>query len=99
MLGPAPEGMKNPHRHHILEANGRPGEHRAIVREGQDILRSYDIDPLQGVENLVWAPNKGHTIAPAQNLVDDLRTAQQFGLSRDEIVEILKDHGQRAAQR
>jgi hypothetical protein len=99
LMGPAPAGMKNAHKHHILEVNGRAGEHRSLVREGQEILRSYKIDPLQGVENLVWAPNKGHKIAPAQNLLDDLRGAQQFGLGRDDIVEILNDHGQRAAGR
>jgi LysM repeat protein len=47
-LGTARAGMKNPHRHHILEVNGRAGEHRALGREGQEILRSYNIDPLQG---------------------------------------------------
>lgn len=98
-MGPAPKGMKNPHRHHILEVNGRPGEHRAIVREGQEILRSYDIDPLQGVENLVWAPNKGHTLNAASDLVSELRNARDEGLDRNSIVEILMDHGQRARGR
>lgn len=91
--------MKNPHAHHILEVNGRPGEHRALIREGQDILRSYDIDPLQGGENLVWAPNKGHTLSAAKDLVDELKNAKQVGLSRNQIVKILKEHGQRAARR
>lgn len=99
LMGPAPGGMINPHKHHILEVNGRPGEHRALVREGQDILRSYDIDPLQGVESLVWAPNKGHTIAPAQDLVNELRMARDAGVGRDVVADILARHGQAAARR
>jgi hypothetical protein len=91
--------MKNAHLHHILEVNGRYGEHRLLIREGQDILRSYDIDPLQGVENLVYAPNKGHKLGAATDLVQDLRDAQQMGLRRDAIVDILTEHGQRAARR
>lgn len=98
-MGPAPAGMKNPHRHHILEVNGRAGSHRTIIREGQDILRRYDIDPLQGVENLVWAPNKGHTQSAAGALVADLRAAEAAGASRSRIVTILRLHGDAAARR
>jgi LysM repeat protein len=98
-MGPAPAGMKNAHRHHVLEVNGRAGEHRTLVREGQDILRSYKIDPLQGPENLVWAPNKGHTVGAARSLVDELRAAQQYGLSRNQVVQILQKHGNQAARR
>jgi len=98
-MGPAPADMLNAHRHHILEVNGRFGEHRLVVREGQDILRTYDIDPLQGVESLVWAPNKGHTLNAAANLVQDLRSAQHFGVGREEIIDILSRHGQSAARR
>jgi hypothetical protein len=98
-MGPRPAGMKNAHRHHILEVNGRAGEHRTLVREGQDILRSYNIDPLQGPENLVWAPNKGHTATAARNLVEELRTLKQVGADRDLIVDTLRRHGQQAARR
>jgi hypothetical protein len=28
LMGPAPGGMKNPHRHHILEVNGRDAARR-----------------------------------------------------------------------
>ena len=91
--------MKNPHDHHTLEVNGRPGEHRAIVREGQEILRNYDIDPLHGLENLVRAPNKGHTMGAAQELVDELKAAKEYGFSRNDVVEILKRHGEIARGR
>lgn len=33
------KNMENPHDHHILSVNGRLGAERALVREGQDILR------------------------------------------------------------
>lgn len=98
-LGDAPEGMKNPHRHHILDVNGRAGEHREIVRNGQEILKKYDIDPLLGKENLIWAPNKGHTKDATARLVSELKAADELGLSRDDIVEILKRHGENVARR
>ena len=98
-MGPKPSGMIGAHRHHILQLNGRAGVHRTLVREGQDILRSHNIDPVQGIENLVWAPNKGHTTAATRSLVEDLRSAHQLGLGRDEIVEVLALHGRIAAAR
>jgi hypothetical protein len=98
-LGPAPADMKNAHRHHILEVNGREGPHRAMVREGQDILRGYDIDPLHGVENLTWAPNKGHTLTNAESLVNDLRAAKSLGEPREVILKILREAGQAARSR
>jgi len=33
------------------------------------------INPDTGRENLVWAPNRGHTIIYAQNVLNALRTA------------------------
>lgn len=33
-MGPAPAGMKNPHRHHVLEVNGRAGGHRTLNPRG-----------------------------------------------------------------
>lgn len=98
-LGSAPAGMKNAHKHHNLEVNGRSGAHRALVREGQDILREYDIDPLHGVENLTWAPNKGHTLANAESLVSRLREARQWGEPREVIIEILRQAGEQARNR
>lgn len=99
LMGPRPLGMRNAHRHHILETNGRPGEHRALVREGQDILQSYGIDPHQGTENLTWAPNTGHSLDNARPLVDELRMAQQAGAPRTDIVAILAYYGREAQRR
>ncbi len=99
MMGPAPKGITRPHRHHILSLNGRAGEERALVREGQDILRGVDIDPLHGIENLTWAPNKGHTIDVTRTLVGELRAAQQAGAGKRQIVRILRQFGDEARGR
>jgi hypothetical protein len=69
------------------------------VREAQDILRRYDIDPLVGAENLVNAPNRGHTLANARELTRELREAEAVGAARDEIIAILDDYGEAARRR
>jgi hypothetical protein len=54
----APEGMPNPHVHHIVFKEGLPGTQRALVEAAQDILRRRaGIDPVYSSENLIWAPN------------------------------------------
>ena len=49
--------MKNHHAHHILLKRGNGKAQQELVKEGQEILREYDIDPIYGLENLTWAPN------------------------------------------
>jgi hypothetical protein len=98
-MGPRPAGMINAHEHHVLRVNGSAGAHRELVRDGQDILREYGIDPLHGVENLTWAPNKGHSLANTESLVNDLRAAKLGGLSRDDVVAILRRAGEEARNR
>jgi hypothetical protein len=46
--------------HHILPKNG-PEKFRDELRECQQILLDMGIDPFFGKENLVAAPNVGHT--------------------------------------
>jgi hypothetical protein len=79
--------------------NCYPGRQRELVLEGQDILRKHGIDPIFGLENLVWASNKGHTTAAQQALVEQLRAVDQAGLGYDDIVEVLRVHGAIAANR
>ena len=55
--GPAPDGMYNPHAHHVLFKSGLGADQKALVKEGQEILRGYKIDPSYGKEVLDWAPN------------------------------------------
>jgi Pretoxin HINT domain len=98
-VGDPPTGMINPHPHHILQKKGLPGKQRELVIEGQEILRRNGVDPIFGTENLVWAPNKGHTIAAQQSLIDDLRAVDAAGGGYNRIVEILQVHGMIAASR
>lgn len=100
-VGGHPEGMIEPHAHHILFKKGLDEEQQALVREGQEILRRYDIDPIFGPENLTWAPNiKGqHTTQALKQVLKRLRAADQFGGTREDIVKALRDMGKVAAQR
>lgn len=102
IIGPPPKGMIDPHAHHILFKKGRKGIQEELVKEGQEILRKYDIDPIWGKENLVWAPNriKGqHTTEVLERVVVTLREAYEEDFDRDEIINLLKKLGQEAASR
>ncbi len=56
--GEPPANMIDPHVHHILFKIGNGAAQQELVKEGQEILRKYGIDPIVGEENLVWAPNR-----------------------------------------
>ncbi|MDH2542429.1 hypothetical protein QDR66_18085, partial [Acinetobacter baumannii] len=102
LKGPAPEGMYDPHAHHILFKSGYGSAQKALVKEGQDILRSYDIDPIFGPENLVWAPNRvagQHDIHALRNVVNSLKEVHEFGGTREDMIEMLDILGAEAAQR
>ncbi len=43
-----PTAMINPHAHHILFKKGLGQKQQELVREGQEILRRYGIDPIIG---------------------------------------------------
>ena len=55
LIGDPLIAMINPHAHHILFKKGLGQKQQELVREDQEILRKYNIDPLIGKENLVWA--------------------------------------------
>jgi hypothetical protein len=102
MKGPPPEGMIDPHAHHVVFQTGNGAAQQALVVEGQGILRAAGIDPISGPENLVWAPMRvnGQHGQPALNqVVTELREAQQLGLGRDALVDILTRNGKLAAAR
>ena len=84
--------MTRPHAHHILFKRGIGEEQQAMVRQGQDILRGYDIDPINEIENLVWAPNiRGqHTTTALKKVVDKLIQLKADDASRDEVVAALR---------
>lgn len=100
--GEAPVGMIDPHAHHILFKTGNGATQQELVKEGQAILRKYGIDPIVGEENLVWAPNRvtgQHDIAALENVVNQLKEADEYGGSYEDIVEALKELGDIAGQR
>lgn len=90
--------MKQPHAHHVVYENGIGTSQQAIVKEGQEILRRHGLDPVKGLENLVWAPNvKGqHNLSNLTAVVDDLKAA---GLGKSDIIDLLTKHAADAAKR
>lgn len=98
--------MVDPHAHHILFKEGLGDAQKALVKEGQALLRRYGIDPIWGLENLVWAPNriKGqHGIEVLRNVVEQLKAVEELGgdfaFIRDQLMIELKRLGKLAAIR
>ena len=94
--------MINPHAHHILFKKGLGQKQQELVREGQEILRRYGVNPIIGEENLVWAPNAvigQHNIDALENVVNRLRTVEVEGGDFDDIVEVLEELGELASRR
>jgi hypothetical protein len=101
-IGAPPADMPDPHAHHIVFKEGLGLEQKALVKEGHDLLREYDIDPILGLENLTWAPNRvagQHGVEALRNAVDNLKAVKQFGGTREDIIEKLRELGELAARR
>lgn len=99
-IGDPPADMYDPHAHHILFKKGSENQEE-LVKEGQEILKKYDIDPIIGLENLVWAPNrvKGqHSTERLQFIVDSLKKADKYGGTREDIIMKLRELGKEAAR-
>jgi hypothetical protein len=103
LKGPAPEAMFDPHAHHGVFKIGNGARQQELVREAQDILRQYDIDPIYGPENLNWAPNRvqgQHSIDALQPLVEDLRElAGDPNVVRGDLVQLLDQYARESARR
>ena len=102
IAGDPPEGMVDPHAHHILYKKGKGAKQQELVQEGQRILRGAGIDPILGPENLTWAPNRvagQHGVDDLSELVETLRAVEAAGGDREDLAEVLQDFGERAAQR
>ncbi|WP_240321574.1 hypothetical protein [Paenibacillus sp. O199] len=75
---------------------------KELVKEGHEILIEYGIDPIMGLENLVWAPNrvKGqHGIEALRYVVDKLKEVKEAGGDREDMVEMLRILGDIAKRR
>ncbi|MDM5293215.1 T7SS effector LXG polymorphic toxin [Peribacillus simplex] len=102
LIGDPPTAMINPHAHHILFKKGLGQKQQELVREGQEILRRYGIDPIIGKENLVWAPNAvigQHSLDALEEVVNQLRAIEAMDGDFDDIVEALEDLGDIASTR
>ncbi|WP_165698738.1 choice-of-anchor D domain-containing protein [Bremerella volcania] len=102
LKGAKPAGMYEPHAHHILFKWGNGEAQRALVKEGQKLLREVGIDPIFGKEVLYWAPNKvkgQHSKDTLELLIIDLRKAKASGGTREDFIEVLEDHARIAAGR
>ena len=91
MVGSGDPDMLRKHAHHILFKTGNGRKQRRLVKEGQEILRRYGIDPVIGLENLIWAPNvKGrHTAKALKKVVDGLKKCNSY----DDVVQTLQLYG------
>ena len=76
---------------------------KKLVNELQDLLVSYDIDPILSKEVLCWAPNRGtkgqHSYKTLKELGDELKITKEMGGSREDIIEVLNTHKEIAANR
>ena len=102
IVGDPPTDMINPHAHHILFKTGNGATQQALVEEGQAIMRKYGIDPVVGVENLVWAPNAvtgQHNVSALEKVVNALKEVDEASGDYDDIVEALEFLGLEASLR
>ena len=78
LLENIPEGMNNPHMHHIVMEGSLSGwskESRKHVTRARTLLRQLGID-IQGDANVVWAENAGHSVDYARKVLERLTEAK-----------------------
>lgn len=69
---------------------------REHLAKSKAILEAHGIDWFKGRENLVWAPNAGHSTENARRVYEALEKANQSGC-RNDIVEALRIMGEHFA--
>lgn len=89
--GERPGDMPNPHGHHIVFKKGRPGPMQDALDESKAILERNGIDWYTGPHNLIWAPNRGHSLANAEAVRDLL--AEADGKGRQAVIDALRHAG------
>ncbi|CAI8706974.1 MULTISPECIES: AHH domain-containing protein [Bacillus] len=88
-IGDPPKEMKDPYAHHILFKKGRGKAQQEFDKEGQEILKEFNIDPILGLKNLTWTPNRAkgqHGIEAIQKVVDDIKAVKNNGGDRDDMM-------------
>lgn len=83
-MGPAPAGMKNPHRHHKVREKAPKNwskENKNYITQAQDVLKHYGIDLNKDLRNFTWAQNGGgaHTIKAAKHVWNKIMDAAPHG--------------------
>ena len=76
---PQPDGLTNPHGHHIVFKGDFANDLRGIpVKASQEILRRFNID-INDPANLMWASNTSgvHTAENAQKILDRLSAMEK----------------------
>ncbi len=90
------------HAHHIVMRKGPSATYDRVtdgsatpVQESQQILKDVKIDPINGPENLMWAPNWSHTKKYALAVYKELKATPK---NKIDIINKLKDLGDRFAK-
>ena len=90
---PKPTDMYRPHAHHIVFKEGSEAT-KSVIAQSKAILEEHKIDWLHGRENLVWAPNRGHSVENAVRVLEALQDAHQNGNgTKQAVVDALKKMG------
>ncbi|MGR5209397.1 RHS repeat-associated core domain-containing protein [Vibrio rotiferianus] len=74
-----PSTMNKPHAHHIVYKGefARSPKMQAALGRSRSVLEKYDIDPVTDVSALMWAENKGHSVANAELVADKLEASHK----------------------
>jgi RHS repeat-associated protein len=95
-----PADMVRPHAHHAVQKRGQPGRQRQLVETAHDLLRRRaGIDPYFSLDNLGWAPNRGHTTAVLQDQVARLQALDAANGTPEQFVDLVRQFGAEAAGR
>jgi hypothetical protein len=61
------------------------------AKYSRQVLKDYGIDPYYGMENIHWAPNKGHSNGYKKKVAKDLWGVKSQGGTKDDIIQKLED--------
>ncbi len=92
LYGDPPSWMTRPHGHHVVFKKGSAAT-KPYIDQSQAILRHFGIDPVHGPANLIWAPNKAHSVANAREVLSRLTEAARSGGGRQAVEDALARAG------
>lgn len=76
--------MTNPHAHHIVFKGefSRSPRMQAVLERSRNVLKKYEIDAVHDTSALMWAENRGHSIANATQVANKLEAADRVITSK-----------------